>query len=179
MEGPRREDCRYASCYCEENVWHLSDRPLPDADERWALFISNPHRSCAMWQQRAAPPGQPVVWDYHVVLVTQGSDRIQVWDLDSRLLFPCSLDEWLAGSFPHQEALAARLRPVFRLVPAGAFRNRFRSDRSHMRRPDGSWLAPPPDWPPIGEGTNLARFIDMEHDFLGTVHDLPDLYRRF
>jgi hypothetical protein len=37
----------------------------------------------------------------------------------------------------------------YRIVAAGAFLQRFASDRSHMRRPDGSWMSPPPRYPCI------------------------------
>jgi hypothetical protein len=58
------------------------------------------------------------------------------------------------------------LRRRFRVVAADVFLRVFSSDRSHMRAPaDGSWLAPPPPYPPIrapGQPpTNLASFLDV------------------
>jgi hypothetical protein len=37
----------------------------------------------------------------------------------------------------------------FRVVPASVFLQHFASDRRHMKRADGSWIKPPPDYPPI------------------------------
>jgi hypothetical protein len=37
----------------------------------------------------------------------------------------------------------------FRVLSWGGYRDCFASDRSHMRRPDGTWNAPPPAYPPI------------------------------
>jgi hypothetical protein len=37
----------------------------------------------------------------------------------------------------------------FRVVPASLFLQHFASDRRHMKRADGSWIKPPPDYPPI------------------------------
>ena len=45
----------------------------------------------------------------------------------------------------HTQTQTRRLR----LVPFPLLQQRFASDRSHMRRPDGGWNAPPPSWPPI------------------------------
>lgn len=58
-----------------------------------------------------------------------------------------------------------------RLVPARVLLQRFASDRSHMRRPDGTWSAPPPPQPCIvaqdGSSTmNLGRYRDMRADVL-------------
>jgi hypothetical protein len=59
-----------------------------------------------------------------------------------------------------------------RVVPAASLLRHFASDRSHMRRPDGSWSAPPPQYPCIsaqdGSGCcmNLQRYRDMECDLL-------------
>jgi len=37
----------------------------------------------------------------------------------------------------------------FRVIPASVFLQHFASDRRHMKRADGSWIKPPPDYPPI------------------------------
>ncbi|KOB65718.1 Protein N-terminal glutamine amidohydrolase, partial [Operophtera brumata] len=37
----------------------------------------------------------------------------------------------------------------FRVVPAKQFLQHFASDRRHMKRPDGSWIKPPPPYPAI------------------------------
>lgn len=59
---------------------------------------------------------------------------------------------------------------MFRLVPAAALLQHFASDRSHMRKSDGSWCAEPPQYPCItaadGATMNLARYRDMGQDIL-------------
>ena len=45
------------------------------------------------------------------------------------------------------------------------FLQKFASDRRHMKKSDGSWMKPPPDYPCIStaEAThNLDEFISME-----------------
>ena len=165
---------RYAACYCEENVWHLCHHPAPAEGARHVVFVSNASRACPLWAQRAAPaPGQPVVWDYHVLLVAGG----RVWDLDSVLDFPAPLADYLAATFrPSPPGFA----PRFRVVAAADYLRRFASDRSHMRGPDGGWLAAPPPWPPIGapgEPSNVMRFVDVEAPFVGDLTDLAGLAR--
>ncbi len=156
----------YQAFYCEENVWHLADRMRDRA--RTVVFISNAERTCALWQQRAAPAGLPVVWDYHVVLGAGGL----VYDLDSRLGSPIAIDDWIAGTFPIP--LPDALAPRFRVIDGDRFLEVFASDRSHMRSGEG-WRALPPPWPPIGQGMNLMRFVDMESEFEGRVVELSGL----
>lgn len=59
---------------------------------------------------------------------------------------------------------------MYRLVPAASLLQDFASDRSHMRRPDGSWSAQPPPYPCItatdSTHMNLGRFTDMTVDVL-------------
>lgn len=164
-----RSEFLYQPFYCEENVWHLARRF--EGRSREVVFISNAGRTCALWNQRPAEAGRPVVWDYHVILLC-GSD---VYDLDTRLDFPVPLETWLAGTFP--VAVPEAYAPRFRVVDGDRFLKVFASDRSHMRSEEG-WTAPPPPWPPIGEGTNLMRFVDMEAPFEGEVVGLEALRGR-
>lgn len=68
----------------------------------------------------------------------------------------------------------------FRVVPAAELLACFASDRSHMLRPDGSWSAPPPPYPPIvapsdGATHNLAAYWDMEQGRAQPGAPLPGL----
>ena len=161
---------RYQLFYCEENVWWLCQEPRFADAKSWVVFISNHARQCAVWQQRAADPGEPVVWDYHVVLLVEG----MVWDLDTRLGFPVSLDDYLRASFRALPPELSHLTPRFRVVRRDEFVSTFATDRSHMRS-DRGWRAPPPSWEPPGEGMNLMRFVDMDADFVGHVASLERL----
>lgn len=181
-----RADCRYQPYYCEENVWHLSRHPALAALRRAALFVTNTAGACALWAQRAAAaPGHPVVWDYHVVLVTLSPGPSLVWDLDSELVFPLPAHLWLDVTFGPLDQLSPDdrdlLAPRFRLVEHADFIRHFASDRRHMRGDDG-WQQDPPPWPPItaetGEHHTLDRFLDLDDDALGELHELDSLRAR-
>lgn len=178
----------YCPYYCEENVWHLCADPRVAAADRRVLFISNPARCVAMWGQRAAPdPEQPIAWDYHVVLLLRPpAGAWEVWDLDALDPGPRAAEGWLLDSFDHARLLPRRYAPRFRMVDAAQYRRHFRSDRRHMRRPDGTPMQPPPPWPairgeapacaPVDDGCNLERFVDTaDSSFLGQLFDLDEL----
>jgi hypothetical protein len=172
-----RSRCLYAANYCEENVWQLSRAAGFTQRRRGALFISNRDRHCPLWSQRAATqPDQPVVWDYHVVLLALGP--AQVFDLDSTLPFPCDALDYLGATFPLADQLPEPFAPRFRFVPAEELTRTFASDRSHMRAADGAWRSPPPPWPAIATPTatmTLPAFIDMTSEGAGVRLDLRSL----
>lgn len=133
--------------FSEENIYKLCElirlRGGNSALENtYAVFISNPHRSVMLAQQRGgsdeSTPLFPVIWDYHVVLVRSTpfsmqsslssspppltpplnssmpplvqymiqqefsstlSERWLVYDFDTRLPFPCPLQDYLAWTF--------------------------------------------------------------------------------
>lgn len=176
-----RDTCLYASRYCEENVWQLAQAPELAGLQRSAVFITNARKTCALWHQRSAQaPGEPVLWDYHVVLLTEG-DAPRLWDLDSDLPFPSPALDYLSATFPFAGSLPPEVEPRFRLVPAEELLQTFASDRSHMRAPDGSWHAPPPPWPPIataGETMTLPRYLDLRLPQPGQVLKLAELRAR-
>ena len=175
---PSRAECAYAPYYCEENAYHLALRPELAALERWVVFISNPRRACPLWQQRAAPVGAWVQWDYHAIVVVQ-DEGLWAWDLDSRLPFPSPLPAYLAGTFPFAGQVPEALQPRFRVVPAALMASTFASDRSHMRTAHGGFRKPPPPWPPVQAAgqppSNLMRFVDMQAPFVGAVMGLDAL----
>jgi protein N-terminal glutamine amidohydrolase len=142
---------RHHPMYCEENIWHLCQDQAIDR----VVFITNAARRVALWHQRAAPPDQPIVWDYHVI-ATAGAG---VYDLDSRLSCPVGPHEYLAATFATVGIQPPQYDPRFAVVEAEAYVRQLRSDRRHMRRADGSWQAPPPPWPAIGEGSNLGDYL--------------------
>ncbi|MCP4753769.1 MAG: hypothetical protein GY866_23030 [Proteobacteria bacterium] len=164
------QNCHYWPFYCEENIWHLSrSTGLADLVPK-VVFISNPGKRCALANQRAANGGF-VIWDYHVVMMTDG----KIWDLDTLLPFPCLMSEYLERSFMPE--LDDEFRSFFRVVEADDFIGAFASDRSHMLDEQGDYLHPPPPWPAINPGreTNLHRFVDMKLPFLGRILDLAGM----
>ncbi len=137
-----------------------------------AVFITNAGGTCALRRQRAVPPGEIVVWDYHVVLLveTTGPQR-WILDLDSRLGFVTPADEYVGKTF--DPTFPPQYRPLFRLVPVSELLSRFSTDRRHMRRNDGTWIHPPPPWkPPQGAEAasphELPHFLDTTHSTYGT-----------
>ena len=162
-------DCACTACLLdsEENVWWLCRRLLQRGDVHAAhcLFISNPDRRVLMLRQRAGSNKRDglVVWDYHVIAVAAVAGCCYVLDVDSSLPFPCPLGSYMEASFP---SVATHLRPLFRLIPAAAYITHFASDRSHMRREDGSWHVQPPSWPSIqpadqSASNNIQAYITM------------------
>lgn len=170
---------RYAPFYCEENVWWLAQEARFAGLPADVVVVSNERRRVAVWGQRAArAEGEPVVWDYHVVLAVQGARGTEVWDLDCARGAPLAGAEWLEASF--DERVPKRFAPRFRLVDSAVFVARFASDRRHMRTPDGGWEAPPPPWPIIGGGAHdLDRFVDVADETFGATIDLDALRARW
>lgn len=167
--------------YCEENIWRLCRQPAFATPSCRVLLITNPRRTVPMLHQRAAPVGQPTLWDYHVVHLDLGPPA-RILDLDTALAevgtaLPAL--EWLQRSFPW-ETLPADLEPRFRVVDAAEFARRLGSDRSHMKGADGHWLAPPPPWAPPTPGTAvepipLHRYLDVEDPQTGVWLDRTGL----
>ena len=169
----------YCPFYCEENVYHLC-RQGTGADDAYAVFISNARRQVALLGQRAgASPHSLVVWDYHVIALFREDGVWNAHDWDTTF-GPCvSLNDYLYRTFPPLSPAEQRFAPKFRVVPATDYLQHFASDRRHMRDANGGWLAPPPAWPPIGDGSNLMDFVDMEKDFYGEVFSLGELPKHF
>lgn len=51
----------------------------------------------------------------------------------------------------------------FRVIPAEEFLAQFSSDRRHMRRPDGTWIKPPPTYEPI---QTMCEYLLMVSSFV-------------
>ncbi|CAN9503558.1 unnamed protein product [Ophioblennius macclurei] len=185
----RREDCVYTSCYCEENVWKLCDSIRSERsdslDQMSAVFISNENRTVPLWKQKSGRKGQPVIWDYHVVLLQTGSHHADslVYDLDSELSFPCSLGLYVDQALRSDRHIRPEYHRKLRVVPADLYLSTFASDRSHMRSSDGSWNMPPPPYPPISTTEcqmNLDDFISMDPAVGGgTVFSLDGFVLRY
>lgn len=153
-----RETFKYTSCYCEENVYWMCQEFV---DESYVVFVTNESEKVAIWNQKS---GDPVVWDYHVILVVHQGGQVQVYDLDTALTCPIDANEYIQQAFrPFDARIPSEYRPKFRIVKAAEFQRLFASDRSHMRSADGSWIAPPPSYPPIGTGMNLFQWRNVQN----------------
>ena len=176
MNRIEREALDYQGYYCEENVWRFLARPELVEVATWAVLVSNANHDVILMRQR---PGRPVDglvhWDYHVFAVY--ADPVMgklALDLDSDLPFPCPLGRYLRDTFPGD--VQRHVAPRFRVLKGQEYARELVSDRSHMRRPDGSWIAPPPPWPAPGAGTgracNLLDWADMGRRSPGALYDI-------
>lgn len=164
----------YAAFYCEENVLRLCPSLGPGS---FAVLVTNAGRRVEMLRQRAGGAGQGAVsWDYHAFALTRGDGWV-VWDFDTTLGWPVPASDYLRLSF-EPRALEA---PRFRVMTGEEYAREFRSDRSHMRRPDGTWSARPPSWPAAADsgGVRLAQMLDPASICLGEVLTLGQMQERW
>lgn len=202
-------------CYCEENAWRLAYRRLfgptitrsasTDSDivadkeneQYYVVFISNDAKCCPMFEQKASRnDDEPCFWDYHVILIhSSSSSMTEVFDMDSRLDYPCALDEYLNATFQYHfddHSAAKKYSPMFRVVRAESYLRYFSSDRRHMFN-NGKWLSPPPTYECIvaddekgtkGSVSNLNEYISMNGSgkdsfVMGDVMTLEELHAKF
>nr|XP_038040057.1 protein N-terminal glutamine amidohydrolase-like isoform X1 [Anas platyrhynchos] len=151
---PPRAACAYTGCYCEENVWKLCDyirsRGERPVEEFYAVFISNERRMVPLWKQKSGHGDEPVVWDYHVILLRVSSgEQNFIYDLDTELPFPCPFDGYSTEAFRLDDSLHPEFHRKIRMIRADLYLETFASDRSHMKDADGKWQKPPPSYPCI------------------------------
>jgi hypothetical protein len=162
----------YQPYFCEENAWHLvTGTALPRP--RAAVFITSSTDVVPMWGQRAASV-DPILWDYHVVVLLP--DHGVIVDLDDRCALVWSVDAWLTHAF--RPLADPSLAPRFRVVDEDALRATFSTDRRHMRDDQGRCRQPFPPWPPPWQpalGSTLPRFLDPRDDVAGVVVDADGL----
>ncbi len=173
----------YQPYYCEENIWQLCGHEVLEGWERYAVFVSNPTRTVALWGQRAAlEPEYPIVWDYHVIGLVR-EEVVSPWlvlDLDTEFGFPLDATLYLQQTFFGSEQWPELYLPMFRVIPAQEYRAVFSSDRSHMLDEVGQYKKTPPPWPSIQttEGNNsLPSFITMTEDSVGRVMNLVEIQK--
>lgn len=165
----------YQAYYCEENVWRLLGRPEYAGLASWAVIVSNVPRDVVLLRQVAGRPLDGLVhWDYHVFAVVAEpiAGRLAL-DFDSELPFPCPLPRYLEDTFPIDVQKA--YEPRFRVLRGGDYVAGLVSDRSHMRKADGSWMAPPPRWPApgcdSGRPSDFIQWTDALARSPGIVYD--------
>lgn len=128
-------------------------------------------------------PMKPCFWDYHVILIhatkvmRKGKQirKAQVLDLDTHLSFPCSLEEYLQGTFGMTFASKKderRYAPLFRVVRAESYLETFFSDRMHMVKEE-KWIAKPPPYDCI----TTANMTKNKNGFLSNLDDYIDMSR--
>ena len=152
----------YTALFCEENIWQLADSLIKQAvkpSDLTVLFISNPDQQVAIFQQKSAAINEPVIWDYHVVLLRKVNTDFFIYDFDSRSGFKTSAEDYLSLSFLDQDLIKKQYRSQFRLISATSYLQNFSSDRSHMKGiiSDDKF----PSYPPI-ETDSLCNKITLQ-----------------
>ena len=185
---PASPECSYAACFCEENVWKLADHVRSNSPNEllkcYAVFVSNKKQVVPLWRQKAGRDEEKlVIWDYHVIFVYKPDERCLVFDLDSDLPFPTFFHKYVTETFRTDAILNPEYHRFFRVVPAGLFLQRFASDRRHMRKADGTWMKPPPNYDCISTSDavhNLDEFISMDASVgIGEVITLTEFVKKF
>jgi hypothetical protein len=158
--------------FCEENIWHLARSLIEQGQDPKSLdvlFLANSRQRIVMAHQKQAAHNRLVMWDYHVVLLSEMNDELYVFDFDTRLGFPCPVEDYFLKSIPAPEILGGRYLPGIRMIPASSYLENFCSDRSHMI----GHLAPEffPGWPMIccqggGREIFLRDYLDMSRELM-------------
>jgi len=174
-------EIKYTPFYCEENIWHLGQDERFRERQPIVAMISGHGRYRKLWFQRQSnDPGIPVLWDYHVVLLSFDGGW-WVWDPDSTLGFPVPAATYFGKTFLHSGVDAERVDVVLRLIDAQEYVRDFSSDRSHMRTPGGGWVAESPLWPPIlhEKRSNLLQWLDVSRPTPGKLMTLSEFMQSF
>ena len=139
------------------------------------VLISNATRQCALWHQQAAPPGESIIWDYHVIYLFLEGEQWFVSDFDSDLPWGLPISSYLLSTF--DTSVGRLFAPSFRIMEGMDFLSKFSSDRRHMQDQRGNWLKPAPEWPVINRHSmhNLHQFIDMSRPAPGVIVNLETL----
>ena len=125
-----------------------------------------------------------MVWDYHVILIKRDITGTLVYDLDTRLPFPCDFKVYTDKTFGDDTTILPEFHRMFRVVSGEEYLQTFSSDRRHMKDEEGHWKKPPPNWVFIRgskqEEHNLDTFISMEDQHgPGTVNNLEQFNKSF
>lgn len=159
MHDIDRCDYRYTALFCEENIWHLADSLIKQGSKPSDLliaFISNTDQQVVIFNQKSGHDNEPVIWDYHVVLLRKENNVYYIYDFDTLAEFTITADYYLQHSFPNHLNIKQAYQPQFRLINAETYLSQFSSDRSHMLGiiADNQF----PNYPPI-EADTLGKTL--------------------
>lgn len=127
---------KYTALFCEENIWHLADLLIKQGvhcDELDVIFISNVQQQVVIFNQQSSSIKNPVIWDYHVILLRTSASKKIIYDFDTRASFESDAAHYFDLSFPANINIAPPYQAGFRIIPSSVFIERFSSDRSHMQ----------------------------------------------
>ena len=175
---------RYHPFYCEENLWWWCRRLSPDELEKaHVLIISNPERRAAVGLQRLGkPPGNFMVWDYHVVGHLQTERGSQLIDFDTSAE-SITLDAtwWFATQERLLELVVDAYHPLMRPIKGARYLSDFSSSRRHMLNDAGQFIHPPPPWAPIQADTDDLSEIEslLRADAVEGWHSIHEITHQF
>ena len=154
---------RYHPFYCEENLWWWCRTLSPGELARaHVLIISNPERRAAVGLQRLGkPPGDFMVWDYHVVGHLQTESSPQLIDFDTSAE-TTTLDAawWFTTQERLLEWVVDEYHPLMRPIEGRRYLSDFSSTRRHMLDDAGQFIRPEPPWDPIQAESNDLSDIE-------------------
>ena len=129
-----RNDYAYTPLFCEENIWKLVESLYTNqfAKPIDVLFIVNQADSVAVFEQNQSLGSNPVIWDYHVLLLAQINNELVVFDFDSRCEFPTPVTKYFNVTFPSTKELYENFQPYIKIINANYYYQHFYSDRKHM-----------------------------------------------
>lgn len=168
---------KYSENFCEENIWHLCQNPELEGFTKKVLIISNSKRNC-LFRFQKSPNGDVLVWwNYHVVLLASKPELKLIYDFDSTLEFPSSMESYLKMTFQLDKDHKEDDLPKFKSIAASDFIHSFISDRGHMKDDQGNWLSDPPKWPTIGNTGNLPLpvLLDFSLTSKDTIFSLEEM----
>ncbi|MGF1638346.1 MAG: hypothetical protein ACFCUU_14820, partial [Cyclobacteriaceae bacterium] len=141
------------------------------------LIISNMSRNCPLAFQKSAKVDELVWWDYHVILLAFKQNIKLIYDFDSRLEFPASLNDYLNSTFQKRTDGSNNDLPFFKSIDAAIYIASFFSDRSHMKDSYGNWIFPPPDWPLIQgkEKLTLEELLNFTANSKQSIYSLEEI----
>ncbi|XP_068521527.1 protein N-terminal glutamine amidohydrolase-like isoform X5 [Anas acuta] len=114
------------------------------------IRIPSGEQKVPLWKQKSGHGDEPVVWDYHVILLhVSGGEQNFIYDLDTVLPFPCPFDVYSTEAFRLDDSLHPEFHRKIRMIRADLYLETFASDRSHMKDAGGKWQKPPPSYPCI------------------------------
>lgn len=171
MSQYNKSDHIYTALFCEENIWHLAYSLINSGinqEDIKILFITNKNQSIAVFNQLASRNNQPVLWDYHVILMALINKSSVIFDLDSRLPFPCDFKNYMHKSL--SLIIEKEYLPIIRIIPAELYLNHLHSDRSHMKNIISNDQFP--SYPPLLSATehkiSLTTLLDVKKTIKGT-----------
>lgn len=134
MNQYKKSDYCYTALFCEENIWHFAKSLIDDGIKKeniHILFLTNKNKQIVIFNQLSAEAGQPVIWDYHVILRVNIEQSLYIFDFDTRLDFITNAEFYIKNSLP--DNINPRYQSLLRIIPARIYLKHFDSDRSHMK----------------------------------------------